>query len=505
MKKMFIFLLLGWIHLQASYVWQSPIFLAQEGSFQTIALDPSGNAIAVWKAQVSGHSVVQAATKLFGQPWSAPEVISNPSVDIDGPVLVRVDAQGNGIVVWVEPFSQLNSAVKLFGQPWSGPSPVPTSANVEDFDLAMDPNGNSTVVFDTSRSGGTNQIWSSERTLLGPWGASVQISDIATIDDYPFVGVDSSGNVTASWGDSTNNNIMVATKPFGMGWQLPGQAIITGASIAFPAALVSVNPRGDVIVLALNNNGAITAFKPFNQAWQAAQQIPGSMNAIVSNAFPGIGLDNQGNAIAVWYDTNGALSLSTQLFGQAWSSGQTFSSPAPPPLASFGIPSITIDPCGLVLFSWNGNGIQVSSGPIGGVFSSPVTIEGSNQGQAPLTVQNPCNHAMVTWLGSEGNPISIQVAEGFVVSEVNSFSGSQQTINFGTEKSFTNHLVWTKSLTVGVAGYRIYRNGSLIATVGPTTFQYDDIQQTRTPSTQYSITVIDENGTETTATTINVP
>lgn len=506
MKKMFVFLFLGWAYVQASYVWQPPVIISnpeQQEVVQEIALDPNGNAVAVWRN--ASLLLIQAATKLFGEPWSAPETISNLTGGVYEYPLVRVDAQGNAIVVWSESLlgaNQLSSAVKIFGQPWSSPNVVPGSTNVSAYDLALDPNGNATVVFDNAQV--ASEVFSNARTLLGSWGTAVQISNVGAVATEPTIAVDSNGNVIASWIDQVNSNIIAATKPFGMPWQLPGQIIITGARLDFPASLISVNATGDAMVIAVNNNGAVTTFKPFNQAWQTPQQIPGSMNVIINNAFPGIGLDNEGNAIAVWYNTSGALSLSTQLSGQAWSTGQTFSTPATPHPILTSIPSISIDPCGLVLFGWNGNGIQVSSGMIGGLFSTPVTI---GSGREPFVAQNPCNHAMVIWDNASEPFFSgpTQVAEGFAVTGVNSFGGSQETINFGTEKSFTNRLMWIKSSTLGVSGYRLYRNGAPIATVGPTVFAYDDIQQKQNKLTQYSITVIDANGIETSPITINVP
>lgn len=84
-------------------------------------------------------------------------------------------------------------------------------------------------------------------------------------------------------------------------WQLPAQIVIGGTLPAFPNPSLSVNPAGDAITVTLNGSGLISASKPFGQAWQSPEMIPGSNTTNSSTAYANVSLDNQGNAIALWY------------------------------------------------------------------------------------------------------------------------------------------------------------------------------------------------------------
>lgn len=64
-------LLLGSFYVHANYTWTPPVELSDlthAADLQDIALDPSGNAVAAWRIMRPGQLVIQAATKLLGQP-----------------------------------------------------------------------------------------------------------------------------------------------------------------------------------------------------------------------------------------------------------------------------------------------------------------------------------------------------------------------------------------------------------------------------------------------------
>jgi hypothetical protein len=56
-------------------------------------------------------------------------------------------------------------------------------------------------------------------------------------------------------------------------------------------------------------------------------------------------------------------------------------------------------------------------------------------------------------------------------------------------------LKWSPGLSQ-VSGYAIYRNGIQIATLGASTFEYDDHDQKKGVSTTYSIVSIDSAGNQ---------
>lgn len=94
------------------------------GGNPMIVMDSAGNATATW----SGDTVPQMYTayKPFGQPWGAPKAIGIPGENNDQfPFMSQeptaVDGKGNVMTVWGVDTDTLYSAYRLVGQPWQAP------------------------------------------------------------------------------------------------------------------------------------------------------------------------------------------------------------------------------------------------------------------------------------------------------------------------------------------------------------------------------------------------
>ena len=75
------------------------------------------------------------------------------------------------------------------------------------------------------------------------------------------------------------------------------------------------------------------------------------------------------------------------------------------------------------------------------------------------------------------------------------FQGQQKTNNFGTVREYFNNLTWTAATGSNVAGYYIYRNGSLIATLlGASTISYQDHNKSPTGTNTYVLCAFDQDG-----------
>ena len=290
--------------LQANYTWLPPVQLsdpAYESYSPSIAVDPQGNAVAVWTTyeQSLGMLVIQASTKLYGQSWTAPQVISIPA-ESSAYGIVRVDFQGNAVAVWSANVAGngIRSATKLFGQSWSAPDLVPTINGGIGYAFTLDNNGNVSILWYEQIYMVGFQIYSSERILSGMWSPALRMSP-SNSAIYPNISIDPNGNVIGIWEDS--QNIVAALKPAGMPWQLPAQVIIgTGQNFA---PQISMDGAGNAIVTASGYVGAAEAYKPFYQPWQPYQIIPGSSTD--PDVTPGVILDNQGNAMVFWGTSSG--------------------------------------------------------------------------------------------------------------------------------------------------------------------------------------------------------
>lgn len=486
MKKLLCLFAVILSYASANFSWTPPVTLSEPGTSvmgSKVALDPAGNAVAVWRSELGAEIVIQAATKLVGQDWSAPETISVPGELTDAPN-VKVDAAGNAVAIWVTNFGSgsLRSANKLFGMPWSAPDLVPGSENgAVDCDLAVAPDGKVTIVWFRSP---TNRVFASERDLLGPWPpvpTSLSIGDAV----YPRLGMDAVGNVIATWEKSTN--ILFARKPFDSAvWGPTLTAYGLGGAFA---PQISVNLAGDAAIVWSGTAGVGAVYIPANQLADPAIIIPGSSTS--PNSRPNIGLDNNGNAIAVWVD--GGVFFSTKLFGQTWSTPTVFGTEG-----QLGVPSVSVSSCNYTLISFSGaQGATVRSGIIGSSFSAPYVLGGI--GADTCVAQNPCGNAVAVFEGST------LASSGLLFSNVTSFVGVQRKNQFGTLSEYENKLLWTIDNDFSVAGFRIYREGVPIAFVKGNKRKYIDTGRVKNVPVQYSIASVDSLGAETSQTFVTVP
>jgi hypothetical protein len=90
-----------------SIYWTDPVNLSSTSvdvANAKIAVDPSGNAVAVWTKLNGPNFILQASTLAFGSSWTPAVDISNKEVEAVSPNLV-LDSNGNAIIVWAENYS----------------------------------------------------------------------------------------------------------------------------------------------------------------------------------------------------------------------------------------------------------------------------------------------------------------------------------------------------------------------------------------------------------------
>jgi PKD domain len=107
---------------RAGKAWGPPTVLASSvaGPFAPqIALDPRGDALAVWSHSTSGYSRVQAAGVPAGGSWSAARSLSRPGADALTPQ-VAMDDDGDGAVAWAR-YNGQSFVVQGIGYDGSGP------------------------------------------------------------------------------------------------------------------------------------------------------------------------------------------------------------------------------------------------------------------------------------------------------------------------------------------------------------------------------------------------
>jgi hypothetical protein len=83
-------------------------------------------------------------------------------------------------------------------------------------------------------------------------------------------------------------------------------------------------------------------------------------------------------------------------------------------------------------------------------------------------------------------------------------SGFQKKNDFGTSYELFSTLKWEASSST-ISGYFVYRNGAGIATLGSTTFEYVDHNNTKDTKITYSVTAFDQSGIQSSPVYITIP
>jgi hypothetical protein len=240
-------------------VWTTPTDLSnpgQDASFPQVAVDPAGNAVAVWERSNGTNIIIQAATfSSEGTTWTTPVNLSNPGQDARFPQ-VAVDSAGNAVAVW-QRSDGTNTIIQATTLPF-GAATWTTPVNLSDpgqdassSQVKVDPAGNAVAVW--QRSDGTNTIIQAATFSFGgaTWTTAKNLSSPGQNATRPQIAVDTTGNAVAVWqrSDGTNTIIQAATLPFGgETWATPVDLSDPGQDSSLPQVAFN-NAFGSVAVV----------------------------------------------------------------------------------------------------------------------------------------------------------------------------------------------------------------------------------------------------------------
>lgn len=517
--------------------WSTPVTISSSvgsniDAIPQIAVDPAGNAVAVWEELTAGSSTVKAATLAFGGSWTTPVDISVPVSDSSQIPQVAVDSAGNAVDVWAR-FDGSNviiqSASLPFGGSWT--SPVDISTTGQDAfspQVSLDSSGNAVAIW-AGVGIGLDTIQAATLPFGGSWSASVTLSGTSAAG--PQVAVDPAGNSVAVWTINIGADffIQAATLPFAGSWSSAVNISTTGSSLF--GAQVAVDLSGNAVAVwdKLVGSDIIVeaATLPFGGSWTS----PVDISPTGAFAFDQqVAIDSFGNAIAVWDRDNGTdivIQAAMLPFGGSWS--------APVDLSTGGqtsdFPQIAINPSGYAVVDWTNETLQViqsttwipaptitnvapNSGPTGGGTS--VAITGTNFFDVVSVA-----FGVTDALFSVNSPVSITAiapaeAAGTVDVLVTTTAGTSSiTVNdhytyvvappsppsnfIGGIVHDTLESTWNASTSPNVTSYRIYKNLTLVRVVLATQpLVFNTHLVPRHSANQYSITAVNSSNLEST-------
>ena len=193
-----------------------------------IAIDASGNALAVWDRFDGGsrNNIWANRYTASTNTWGTAALIETGNAGTAGSPQIAVDANGNGVAVWPyfdgARYDIMATHYSADTNTW-GPAAISLTAGAGSGNapqIAFDSTGNAVAVW-TQQTGTRYDIWANRYTASTGWGTAELIeSDNAGNADNPQIAFDDSGNASAIWyqSDGTRHNIWANRYTAGTGW-----------------------------------------------------------------------------------------------------------------------------------------------------------------------------------------------------------------------------------------------------------------------------------------------
>ena len=301
--------------------WGSPVLiengLGDAGNPQ-VAVDGSGNAIVVFWQQEGGRVNIVANRYVNGAGWGTATAIETDGTGDTGAPQIAMDGAGNAMVVWgwasADPPYGFNVWANRYqaGTGWGSAGPIDslnTSNPNTNPHVALDGAGNAIAVWHRP-DGSWNSIWSSRYVVGSGWGAPGLIETDNTNSAHDArVAFDAGGNAMAVWiqSDGVRDNVLANRYTAGQGW---GSAVLIETDNAGPALepRIVFDGNGNATAVWSHRDVAGFTFNILANRWTAATGWGTAApidNAPDAARAPQLGIDDDGNVIVVWSQSDG--------------------------------------------------------------------------------------------------------------------------------------------------------------------------------------------------------
>ncbi|MGI9539630.1 MAG: PKD domain-containing protein [Miltoncostaeaceae bacterium] len=383
----------------------------QSAAKAQLAVDSSGNVVAVWERYNGSDWIAQAARyHAASNSWTATADLSAPgqaAVDAQ----VAVDSSGNAIAVW----ERFNGAYNVV-QAARFDAASGTWGATADLSASGQHGDNPSVAF--SPSGDAVALWSRGGIIQsstfdagsGTWGAATDISvpGLAAVD--PRIAFSPSGDALGAWERSDGSNSIVRwAKYSGVTKTWSTTAALSASGQDSDRVHLAFDGAGNAIAVWERTNGSHTIARGARyigatNSWSATEDLSASGG---DAGKPRVALDASGNAIAVWERSDGANTIAQAArFNGAtslWSAAQDLSAPG----QSAGRPQVAFDASGEAVAVWersDGSDTRIQSARFKGgtwVSGGELSSAGGDAARAQVAVDADGN-AIAVWERSDG-------------------------------------------------------------------------------------------------------
>lgn len=295
----------------ADGTWSTPVDLSVDLSVDNsqltdvpqVAVDAEGTVTATWSHYAANRFTTQAATRSVDGTWTTPVDLSAPGQSARASDLA-VDPAGNATAIWVSG-TLVQTAARPAGGTWSAPVDLSTIAGPRaNPRVVVDPSGHATAVWGTFA--GTYGIQTATSAPGGTWTDPVSLSAAGQDTfDTPQIAVDRHGSATAVWQRHDGSGWMVtsATRPAGGGWTAPVDLAATGRDSWDPQVAMDLAGNATAVWSRAEKGGRIVqaSRRPADGSWSEPVNLTDGGDAW----NPQIAFDPAGNATTAWSGNDG--------------------------------------------------------------------------------------------------------------------------------------------------------------------------------------------------------
>ncbi len=231
--------------------------------------------------------------------WNAAEIIESGGSYPQ----IAFDASGNAIAVWQKPGGSILSKRYTKVSGWGTSEVIGTDGGVNP-QLAINAAGNAVVVW--RQSGTIDNIWANVFTPSSGWAEAQLIESNSGNADAPQIAIGASGEAIAVWQQDDGIYYSIYSNKYspGIGWGTTQLIESNSGTANHPR--IAMAPNGNAIAVWYQWDGArwsIYANQYYGSGWGAPQLI--EIDNTGSAGYPEIAIDSAGNAIAVWQQWDG--------------------------------------------------------------------------------------------------------------------------------------------------------------------------------------------------------
>jgi hypothetical protein len=287
------------------------------GSLPQIAVDASGNALAVWIERESLFAPWRLVVSRFiagSGTWELALRLDSDAIgEPTNSAHVAMNAAGEAMVLWPAPSGTLGTDALWVRRlaangGWSDAQLLdPAASGPPEQRIAMDAIGNAMAVWKKFDNPSFPSIWSiGYDALSGSWGTAVAVeSNNVNRATAPQIAFDGNGQAVAVWVqfDGTQELILSNRHTGAGGWGTQ-QQVAAGAINQLTAPSLAVNAGGTAVVAWRESNFYVAAsIQAPGAAWRTPQRAPNTGTDGLGFDVSGratAGIDDSANATVIW-------------------------------------------------------------------------------------------------------------------------------------------------------------------------------------------------------------